>query len=137
MGAKVSEEQEPITDINVTPLVDVCLVLVIIFMVTANFVMQAGINVSHSSSGAAQGKTSSEENVNVILTKDGKIIINGKQIKREEMPAELNMRIARSKDKLVTIVPDNENIVADVVDVLDLSKQNGAEKLSIMKKAQN
>ena len=136
MAIKASEEESAITDINVTPLVDVCLVLVIIFMVTANFVMQAGIRVSQSSAGASTGKSSSEENVNVILTKTGKIIVNGKEVKREDLAYELKKKIQKSKDKLVTLTADKENRCIEIVDVLDLAKQNGAEKLSILKKLQ-
>ncbi|MFH1824198.1 MAG: biopolymer transporter ExbD [Candidatus Firestonebacteria bacterium] len=136
MAVKTSEEESAITDINVTPLVDVCLVLVIIFMVTANFIMQAGIRVSQSSSGAETGKVTQSENVNVILTKEGKIIINGREVKRGNLGIELQQAIFKSKDKMVTLVADKENRCFEVVDVLDIAKQNGAEKLSILKKIQ-
>lgn len=133
---KTNEEENSITDINVTPLVDVCLVLVIIFMVTAPLVMQAGIRVSQSSAGAASGKASTEENVNVILTKQRKIIVNGKEVKKEDLADELRQRIIRSRDKLVTLVCDKENKCLEVVDVLDIARQNGALKLAILKKKQ-
>lgn len=136
MAVKASEEESAITDINVTPLVDVCLVLVIIFMVTANFVMQAGIKVSQSAAGAETGKVSKSENVNIILTKEGKIIINGKEVKKGDVGMELQRAISKSKDKVVTLVADKENKCFEVVDVLDIAKQNGAEKLSILKKLQ-
>jgi len=129
-------EEAGITDINVTPLVDVCLVLVIIFMVTANFAMQAGIRVVSSSSGAAKGKVSQDENVSVTLSKNGKIVINGKEVRRDNLGMELNSRIAKSKDKAVTLVADKENRCVEVVDILDIAKQNGAKKLALMKKIQ-
>lgn len=130
-------EDSPISDINVTPLVDVCLVLVIIFMVTANFVMQGGINLTQSAAGAATGKQSTEENVKIILTRDNKIIVNGRTITRDNLALELKVRIAKSKDKLVTVVADKANRVENVVDVLDLSKQCGAVKISMLKQMQN
>jgi biopolymer transport protein TolR len=129
-------EEKGITDINVTPLVDVCLVLVIIFMVTANFVMQAGIKVVSTQSGASVGKVSADETVNIIMTRTGKIIVNGKEVTRDQLPLTLSVRIAASKDKVVTLVADNENRCAQIVDVLDCAKQNGAIKLSLMKKMQ-
>ena len=60
-------KDEPITEINVTPLVDVCLVLVIIFMAIAPFAVQAGIKVVQSQTSVGVGKVSSEENVKVEL----------------------------------------------------------------------
>src|SRR3989344_8656669 len=61
-------EEEPITEINVTPLVDVALVLVIIFMAVSPFMLQAGLQVSESKAGAATGKHALEENVQITLT---------------------------------------------------------------------
>ena len=136
MAMKTDDNDSPIADLNVTPLVDVCLVLVIIFMVTANFTMQGGIKLTQSAQGAASGKHSIEENVNVILTKDNKILVNGREIGRADLELELRSCIAKSKDKLVTIVADKTNRVESVVDVMDLAKQSGAEKLSVLKKLQ-
>ncbi|OGF48423.1 MAG: hypothetical protein A2231_12925 [Candidatus Firestonebacteria bacterium RIFOXYA2_FULL_40_8] len=136
MAIKAEEDDSPIADINVTPLVDVCLVLVIIFMVTANFIMQGGINLTQAAAGAATGKQSTEENVKIIITRDNKIMVNGRVISRDNLGLELRVRIAKSKDKLVTIVADKTNRVESVVDVMDLAKQSGAEKLSILKKLQ-
>ncbi|OGF46325.1 MAG: hypothetical protein A2452_08250 [Candidatus Firestonebacteria bacterium RIFOXYC2_FULL_39_67] len=136
MAIKTDDDDLPIADINVTPLVDVCLVLVIIFMVTANFVMQGGINLTQSAAGAATGKQSTEENVKIILTKDNKILVNGRVISRDNLGLELRVRIAKSRDKLVTIVADKMNRVESVVDVMDLAKQSGAGKLSVLKKLQ-
>jgi len=136
MAFKIEENDSPICDINVTPLVDVCLVLVIIFMVTANFIMQAGINLTQSAAGTAVGKKSSEENVNIILTPDNKIMLNGKEVQRIELMRELTVSISKSKDKLVTITADKKNLVEQVVEVMDTSKQAGALKLSVLKKLQ-
>ena len=69
-GAAQQQDGDPITDINVTPLVDVSLVLVIIFMAIAPFAMQSGIKVLESKAKAAVGKVSASENVSVRLTKD-------------------------------------------------------------------
>ncbi len=136
MAVKVEENDSPITDINVTPLVDVCLVLVIIFMVTANFIMQAGINLTQSAAGASVGKKSAEENVNIILTADNRLMLNGREVQRTELMRELTVSISKSKDKLVTITADKKNLVEQVVEVMDASKQAGALKLSVLKKIQ-
>src|SRR5579885_3295698 len=94
----------PITAINVTPLVDVCLVLVIIFMAVAPMAVTLGIKVLESRASTAEGKASAEENVNV-----------------------------KSKDKTVIVSADAKNHVGQVVEVLDASKQAGALKLAVMK----
>jgi len=131
---RTPEVDTGITDINLTPLVDVCLVLVIIFMAIAPFALKTGINVLRSKSGAAQGKASVSENVMVKLTKDGKITVNGKAI--DNGPTTLLDMIAGSlelsKDRMVIVSADGGNRVGEVVSVLDISKQAGAIKLAVM-----
>ena len=131
-GAAQQQDGDPITDINVTPLVDVSLVLVIIFMAIAPFAMQSGIKVLESKAKAAVGKVSASENVSIRLSKDGRIAINGKDAAREGLLGALSEALAASKDRMVTLSADDENIVGDVVEVLDAAKQAGAQKIAIM-----
>ena len=131
-GAAQSADGEPITDINVTPLVDVSLVLVIIFMAIAPFAMQSGIKVLESKAKAAVGKVSASENVSVRLTKDGKLTINGKEAVRTALFSALSDALTASKDRMVTLSADDENKVGEVVEVLDAAKQAGAKKIAIM-----
>jgi biopolymer transport protein TolR len=128
-----SKGEEPITAINVTPLVDVCLVLVIIFMAVAPFALTQGIKVLESRAKAAQGKASADENVNVKLTADGRLTINGKQIDPAQLAIGLTQAINASKDKMVIISADETNHVGQVVEILDTAKVSGALKLAILK----
>ena len=80
-----SGKEDVITEINVTPLVDVCLVLVIIFMAVAPFAMQAGIKVLQSQSSVGVGKVSSSENVQVRLNHEGRIWVNGRPTTSQEL----------------------------------------------------
>ena len=122
-----------ITDINVTPLVDVSLVLVIIFMVTAPMTMQAGIIVGSSRVDAAEGKVSQNESVALRLTEKG-IWLNKQQVTLETLPPLLTAKLKVNKKKVVTITSDEEVKHGTVVAVLDIAKQSGAEGLSIMRK---
>ena len=79
-GAPAQREDEPITDINITPLVDVSLVLVIIFMAIAPYAIQAGLKVLESRATTAVGKVSASENVSIKLAKDGRLTINGTRV---------------------------------------------------------
>ena len=133
MAGGTQEEDGEITSINVTPLVDVCLVLVIIFMAVAPFAVQAGIKVLESKAKAAQGKTSASENVNVRLTVDGKVLVNGKAVDPLLLPGVLQEALAASKDKMVIVTADAKNRVGQVVELLDTAKQVGALKIAILK----
>jgi len=129
-------EQESITDINVTPLVDVCLVLVIIFMAVSPFMLQAGIVVSESKAGAATGKASLDQNVQISLSEDGRIAVNGAPTLLENLGQALKEAIPKSKDGLVTLQAETGNRVGQVVDILDLAKQSGAKKIAILNKTE-
>lgn len=131
-GGSQQQDGEPITDINVTPLVDVSLVLVIIFMAIAPFALQSGIKVLESKTKAAVGKVSASENVSVRMTKDGVININGKVTPHETLYAAMADALTASKDRMVTLSADDENKVGDVVEVLDAAKQAGAQKIAIL-----
>lgn len=121
-----------ITDINVTPLVDVCLVLVIIFMVVAPFAMQASIEVASSKIGATRGKAALGRNVKVILDAKENVFVNGRLAKWEELASVLKQAIANSRDRLVSLDASPEAKLGRVVEILDESKQNGAKKVALI-----
>ena len=133
MAMQTGSEEDAITDINVTPLVDVSLVLVIIFMAVAPFTIQSGIKVLRSKTRVSVGKVAASENVNVRLRVTGEIDVNGKSAQWETLQSVLESALARSADKMVILTADYKNRVGEVVEVLDISKQSGAKKLAIMK----
>lgn len=127
-------EQEAITEINVTPLVDVSLVLVIIFMAVSPFMLQAGLMVSESKAGASKGKAALDENVQISLSEDNSIHVNGDPVLLEGLPSLLRHLIPKSKDGLVTLLAEKNNLVGQVVEILDIAKQSGARKVAILNK---
>ena len=133
MAGAASGNEDAITDINMTPLVDVSLVLVIIFMAVAPMAVQAGIKVLESKSKTAEGKASVTENVQVSLKEDGTLLINGKPLGGALLFSALQEALAASKEKMVIITADEKNKVGQVVRILDASRQAGAVKLAIMK----
>lgn len=132
-GGGLADDDDAITEINVTPLVDVSLVLVIIFMAIAPFGLQAGIKVLQSKAKASLGKVQASQNVNVRLTKDGKLTVNGEKTTFAKLWRAIAKSLGKSKDKMVILTADAENRVGDVVTVLDTAKQAGAKKLAIVR----
>jgi biopolymer transport protein ExbD len=133
MAGAAQQDDEPITRINVTPLVDVCLVLVIIFMAVAPMAVTLGIKVLETRPSNAEGKASVDENVQVKVSLDGSITVNGGKTDGLTFRGALVNALARSKDKMVIVTADARNKVGLVVSVLDASKQAGALKLAVMK----
>jgi len=130
-GDKFAEEPA-ITDINVTPLVDISLVLVIIFMVTAPMVIQSGIIVNSSKVTAAHGKSTRSDSIQVKLTAKN-IYVNNKKVSPEQFPSYIEAKLAKNKKKLIMLTSDRAVSHGRMVWVLDVSKMKGAKKLAIMR----
>lgn len=126
MGAGGSAEN-PITEINVTPLVDVCLVLVIIFMVTAPLFSQPVMEVELPKATTDEGE--SAENITITINPDEKIAVNAKEVTIDELKVELKLKLQESSDKYVVIRADKLTQHGIVVKALDMAKELGAKKL--------
>lgn len=132
-GSSSQKDGDAITEINITPLVDVCLVLVIIFMAVAPFALTVGISVLETRAKASEGKAGIDENVTVTLTQDGRLTVNGAPVEFPALRESLLAALAKSKDRMVVISADEKNRVGQVVDILDTAQQSGARKLAILK----
>ena len=132
---KNSNNNRGLAEINLTSLVDVCLTLVIIFMVSYPLVMQSGINVA--TPALQKAKTVLEETelkAEINLKDNNRIELNGQAIEYTLLPDSLRTLLAASKEKRVVISAD-ENVLHDrVVAALDLAKQSGAGQLAIVKR---
>jgi len=126
------ESAESISEINITPLVDVSLVLVIIFMVTAPMLVQSGIIVSSSRTTASEGQHTKDESCQINITKKG-ITVNNQKVTMDNIVAVLKDKIPKAKDKLVVVTADRDVTHGEVVKILDLSKMAGALKIALMR----
>ena len=135
MAGAAQKEDEPITAINVTPLVDVCLVLVIIFMAVAPMAVTLGIKVLETRPSRRGGSLRGRERPDQDHAR------RRHRRQRDEDGQDdvrvLAAALARSKDKMVIVTADAKNKVGLVVSVLDASKQAGALKLAVMKAAES
>lgn len=136
MDSQLHEMSEPIIGINVTPLVDVSLVLVIIFMIAAPLSMQAGIAIKNVKQEAEHpGKSKSPEvktDVMIRITDANQILVNEKPVDVSNLPFILTGMLKDNREKMVYIAPGGEVNHGDVVNVMDISKQCGAMRLAIV-----
>src|SRR3989344_6570282 len=112
-----------VTGINVTPLVDVCLVLVIIFMVTAPLFEQPSLDVNLPKATTKEGEE--KENITVTLTSDGKIAVNEQEVAADELGPALKMKLAHSGEKHVILRADKESLHGDLLMAMRLAKEFG------------
>jgi biopolymer transport protein TolR len=118
--------QTALAEINVTPLVDVMLVLLVIFMVTAP-ILQTGIQVNLPKTREAQAKETTPEALILTVDKSGAIYLSGKNerqaININDLQKLLNERLSRSKDRRVYLRGDGDTPYRVIAYVLDEAKR--------------
>ncbi len=122
-------DDDLIADINVTPLVDVVLVLLIIFMVTATYIVRASIEVDLPR--AAHGGEVVGTVLSVVLTRDGLVFLDGVRRTEEELVARTQEAVRRDADARVVISADRGALHGAVVRVIDLVRGAGATRFAI------
>ncbi len=108
-GAKFNDD--PITEINVVPLVDIVLVLLIIFMVTANFMVKPAIDLELPS--ADTGERKERNQFSLLLGKDGSIAIGETKISKEQVVNQLKLKVEEFKDQKKQTAKDEGRRLSD------------------------
>jgi len=120
-----------LADINVTPLVDVMLVLLIIFMVTAPMLHQ-GVSVALPKTETTNLPSSVEDPVILSITSDGRYYINESPVARGLLRDRLSAFLRTKKDKTVFLKADRTLSVGTVVETLDVLNRMGIESLGFI-----
>ncbi len=123
-----SSDEEPITAINVTPLVDVSLVLVIILMVTTPMMSQSRLSVTLPK--AATDEAKNEKYVTITIDKKGDTSVNEKQVYTpKELEQQIAIKLAKNEDKVIIIKADLEIDHGSVIDAMDAAKKCKPKKI--------
>ena len=129
MAGSAQDNDEEITGINVTPLVDVVLVLLIIFMVTANFIVRETVEVDLPR--AANGGETVQGLVNVVLDKEGKFFFDGTEMTEQQLEAKVAEAVAKDKDTRAIISADQSIPYGRVMRLIDVVKGQGIAKFAL------
>ena len=134
MAGFSGEDDDIIAGINITPLVDIILVVLIIFMVTTSYIVKAQIDIDLPK--AASGKSEVQETVALQIKADGTFYMNGKLSSLPKIGAWAVEAKKRNPEIRAIIAADKNVKYEKVVDLIDTIKVNGIEKfaLNIVKK---
>ncbi|HCC47344.1 MAG TPA: biopolymer transporter ExbD [Elusimicrobia bacterium] len=119
-----------IAEINMIPLIDVSLILLIIFMVITPFLVQSQIqvNLPKASTGVKGGE---EQVIKVQIAASGAMTLEGRPVKLQKLEKELLLRLKQSYKKTVLVEADKTVPVERVVAVFDAARKLGAGKIGI------
>ncbi len=121
--------EEPVTDINIVPLVDIILVVLIIFMVTATYIVKPAIKVNLPD--AATGEPTENSSLGITVGSNGDLALNGEAITEPALREAIRAAKAANKDVICLIAGDKDARHGDVTHIMDMVKQEGVVKFAI------
>jgi biopolymer transport protein ExbD len=131
LGKVTSEETSEaslMAEINITPLTDVFLVLLIIFMITTSAMVDSAAKVTLPQ---ATRTVQEARGIAVTVTADGKIFVNQMQVDGAQLEPTLRDLLADDPKKLVVLQGDQSVMLGEAVRIMDVAKRAGATAISI------
>ena len=137
-GNSEVEDEGVFAEINITPLTDIVLVLLIIFMVTSSVIVQqapgngakAGLKVNRPKGGAADVAARTTD-LSVAVLADGRYVLAGNIVTSDELKKAFDTAKGQNPDTLVIVQADEGVSHGTVVQVMELAKQSGLGQLAI------
>ena len=129
MSANYIDDDGTVTGINVTPMVDIMLVLLIVFMVTANFVSEQGLKISVPKTQDTE--TSTTVSLSVAVNDKGELLFKSAKTTADNLKAALIREVGVNPNTRVTLAADSKLSYQQVVNVLDIIKQAGVTKVAL------
>lgn len=127
-GFQNQQDEEPIAAINIVPLVDIILVVLIIFMVTAPLVLKPVIDVNLPK--ASSGEESPPAPLNVAIGRDGQIAVNGQTSTMDQLAAVAAQAVAEKPDTAAILQADKTVTLETLTAIIDIIKTAGVKKVA-------
>jgi biopolymer transport protein ExbD len=118
-------------DINITPLTDIFLVLLIIFMVTTSVTIESA---AHVDLPGATNTAPENKGVIVTYTAQHELFVNSKDVPERELRSSLGEALSKVDQKIVVFQGDRKVLLGDMVRILNIAKAAGAEQIAIAAK---
>ena len=122
------DNSDIVAEINITPLTDIFLVLLIIFMITSSAIVESGGRVNLPSAVKTQ---SEPRGITVTITPNREIYVNQKKVTETSLENSLRQVLNTSPDKIVILRGDRDVLLGQAVKVLSIVKKAGASEIAI------
>ena len=129
MALHLGIEDDEIGYINITPMVDVLLVLLVIFMVTANFLKKESVNINLPKISASDPNIA--QSVQVALTRDGKLLVEGMDISEENLVVRLSRESKYRPNMRVTLSADERLAYGSIARIMGFIRQSGITRIAL------
>jgi biopolymer transport protein ExbD len=124
-----NDDDDVIAAINVTPFVDVVLVLLVIFMVTSDFIRPSAIEIELPR--AANGGQTVPQTLNLVVDQTGQLSVDGQKTEESALHQKLDLATANGKKPQVVIAADRGVDYGQVIHLIDLVKSHGIDDFAL------
>jgi biopolymer transport protein ExbD len=128
LGGNDDSSDTIMSEINITPLTDIFLVLLIIFMITSSAMIESGGKVNLPKAVATQSET---RGTTVTLTPKHEIYVNQRKVSEESLEPALKEALAASPNRTVILRGDKDVLLGETVKVMSIVKRAGASEIAI------
>ena len=129
MASSSLDPEEPLTQINVVPMVDIMLVLLVIFMLTASFISNPSLNIQTPK--AVTADPTAPASVSLVLNVRGEIYFQNQLLSGEDLSQALRAQVRRDPETRLVLSADASIPHGKVVELLDLVRQAGITKVAL------
>jgi biopolymer transport protein ExbD len=129
MAGSLGASEDAISEINIVPLVDIILVVLIIFMVTAPAVIKSSMEVDLPSAGSAEQAQDSE--LNISITADGLVYLNNQEVDQTQIAKLVEIELEKNTDTQALVSADKFVDHGRVIEVLDWLKSSGVKSFAV------
>jgi biopolymer transport protein ExbD len=127
--AFVPGDDDEISNINITPMVDIILVLLVIFMVTANFLKRESVNINLPKVAASDPNVA--QSLQISMTKDGKLLLEGAETNVERIVSTLSQENKYRPNMRVTLSADEGLPYGAIAKVMGLIRKSGVTRIAL------
>jgi biopolymer transport protein ExbD len=133
-GVKFSGEDEIMSEINITPFVDVVLVLLVIFMATAGIMVNRGLKIELPEAATAE-QLQSQITLAVVVAQDGTIALDGETVSLEGLK-ERALKVREGAAKVVVMISaDKGAVYKNIIEVMDTFRKAGVSEFALQLEA--
>jgi len=127
-----TDEDSIVAEINITPLTDIFLVLLIIFMISSSAMLEGGLNVKlPAAKSSSLTKNASGSPLYITINKEGQIIIDKAVAEEKALTEAIRSALQSFPEKTVIIRGDESIYLGKAVKIMDAARDAGAEKIAI------
>ena len=129
MHSRSLNEDEPMAEMNLIPLIDIALTLLIILMVTTAFVRQPGVKMNLPRTVTREGSPEMKKDMVIAVAADSGLYVDGQKLKPEQLQTRLTLLGRQNKEARVLLKGDRTVVYARMMDVIDMIRQAGLTRL--------